>query len=125
MKYRVRAIRPLGIHLLVMPVEQAAPQGRLIAEVRTTDEAPSIGVIVALGPGGAHPGHGLPLYPPDCLTGGMYARDGDMDLPDLSVGDILLYRKYAGQEVYIEDARYLMLTPDDILGFASCDEVPD
>lgn len=121
-KFRTKAIVPVGIHILVEPLEQAAPEGQTILPVTSSDEAPSIGQVLAMGKGHAHPQHGTFVSP----GGGYY----DFQVPDpeerspvtrrwtstYGAGDVICYRKYTGAELVINGRTFLILTPDDILG---------
>ena len=42
--------------------------------------------------------------------------DGSLSKPDLSVGDSILFSKYAGSEVKIDGVEHLIMREDDILG---------
>lgn len=110
-QYRTTAITPVGIHVLVEPLEQAAPEHAQLHRVATSDEAPSIGQIIELGGGGFHPQHGNFAIP-----GMQPYSDGAEHV--FQKGDVILYRKYAGAEIELNDTKLLVLTPDDVLGLA-------
>ena len=46
---------------------------------------------------------------------GRVLNNGDMLLPSVSIGDKVLYNKYAGTEIMFEDKKYLLLKETDIL----------
>jgi chaperonin GroES len=53
----------------------------------------------------------------DVATGkGKIKDDGTVLAPDVKKGDKILFGKYSGTEVKIEDDEYLILGEDDILG---------
>jgi chaperonin GroES len=89
-------LKPLGDRLVVKPSEQEekTPSGIILPE--TAKEKPQEGEVLAVGPG----------------------RYGDEDerIPmDVKVGDIVLFAKYAGTEIKMNDVKYLILKETDIL----------
>ena len=89
-------LKPLGDRLVVEPQEreQTTASGLVLPE--TAKEKPQQGEVIAVGPG---------------------RRDDDGNrLPmDVSVGDIVLYAKYGGTEVKIDDKKLLILKESDVL----------
>ena len=90
-------LQPLGDRVVVMPTEEAesrTPSGLVIPD--TAKEKPQIGEVIAVGPG---------------------ARDenGDRIPMDVSVGDKVLYSKFAGTEVKLDSDEYLVLSERDLL----------
>ena len=89
-------LKPLGDRLVVEPQqrEQTTASGLVLPE--TAAEKPQQGEVVAAGPG---------------------RRDDDgKRIPlDVSVGDIVLYAKYGGTEVKINDQKLLILKETDVL----------
>jgi chaperonin GroES len=89
-------LKPLGDRVVVEPIEQEemTPSGIVLPE--TAKEKPQRGNIVATGPG---------------------ARDeGGKRLPlDVSVGDVVLYAKYAGTEFKVDGKKLLILKESDLL----------
>ncbi|MGA7226710.1 MAG: co-chaperone GroES [Acidimicrobiia bacterium] len=90
-------LQPLGDRVVVRPtedVESRTPSGLVIPD--TAKEKPQIGEVVAVGPG---------------------ARDDDGDrIPmDVSVGDKVLYSKFAGTEVKLDTEEFLVLSERDLL----------
>jgi chaperonin GroES len=90
-------LQPLGDRVVVTPTEEAesrTPSGLVIPD--TAKEKPQIGEVVAVGPG---------------------ARDDDGDrIPmEVSVGDKVLYSKFAGTEIKLDGAEYLVLSERDLL----------
>ncbi len=89
-------VRPLGDRVLVKPleVEEKKKGGIIIPD--TAKEKPQEGKVVAVGKGKiTEEGKTLPL--------------------DVKVGDKILFGKYAGNEIKIEDKDYLIVREEDIL----------
>jgi chaperonin GroES len=89
-------LKPLGDRLVVEPIEQEEITASGIYVPETAKEKPQEGKVVAVGPG---------------------RKDDDGDRIDMDVaeGDKVLYAKYAGTEVKLEDKKYLILKESDIL----------
>ena len=90
-------LQPLGDRVVVKAEEeqdQRTPSGLVIPD--TAKEKPQIGEIVAVGPGALD-------------------DDGDRLPMDVSVGDKVLYSKFAGTEVKFEGVEYLVLSSRDLL----------
>jgi chaperonin GroES len=90
-------LRPLGDRVVVQPeedLEQKTPSGLVIPD--TAKEKPQIGEILAVGPGSLN-------------------DDGDRVPMDVSVGDRVLYSKFAGTEVKLNGSEYLVLSARDLL----------
>lgn len=85
------SMRPIGDRVVVKPAqaEEKTKGGIIIPD--TAKEQPQRGEIVAVGPG----------------------KDGK--LMTVKVGDVVLYGKYAGQNVELDGADYLIMREDDIL----------
>jgi chaperonin GroES len=75
-------------------LEQRTASGLVIPD--TAKEKPQIGEILAVGPGALD-------------------DDGDRLPMDVSVGDKVLYSKYAGTEVKLSGEEYLVLSARDLL----------
>ncbi len=89
-------IRPLHDRILVKRVdEQETEKGGIIIP-DTAKEKPQEGEIVAVG-------------------SGKILEDGKRQPLDVGVGDKVLFSKYAGTEVKVEDQEMLMMREDDIL----------
>ena len=91
------AIQPLGDRILVERLdedEQTTSGGIIIPD--TAKEKPQEGKIVAAGPG-------------------RLTDDGNRVPMELSVGDTVVYSKYAGTEYKVGDIEYLVLREDDVL----------
>ena len=89
-------LKPLGDRLVVAPIEREEITASGIYVPETAKEKPQEGKVVAVGPG---------------------RKDDDGDRIDMDVneGDKVLYAKYAGTEVKLEDKKYLILKESDIL----------
>jgi chaperonin GroES len=89
-------LRPLGDRLIVQPIEQEEMTASGIVLPETAKEKPMQGKVLAAGPG-------------------MYKEDGSRALLDVKQDDVVLYAKYAGTEVKIENKKYLILRESDVL----------
>jgi len=90
-------VRPLGDRVLVKPleVEEKKKGGIIIPD--TAKEKPQEGKVIAVGKGKiTEQGKTLPL--------------------DVKVGDRILFGKYSGNEIKIDDKDYLIVREEDILG---------
>jgi chaperonin GroES len=92
----VLKLKPLADRLVVEPTEQEEMTASGIYVPETAKEKPQEGKVIAAGPG---------------------RRDDDgKRIPmDVAVGDRVLYAKYSGTEVKLEDKKYLILKESDIL----------
>lgn len=89
-------IQPLGDRIIVKPIEREVMKSGLIIP-DTAKEKPVEGEVVAAGPGKLSPkGERLPM--------------------DVKVGDKVMYGKYSGTEVKIDDKNYLIMHQDDVMG---------
>jgi chaperonin GroES len=90
-------IRPLHDRILVkrLEEEQKTKGGIIIPD--TAKEKPMEGEVVAVGKG-------------------KVAEDGKIIKLDVAAGDKILFSKYAGTEVKIDNVDYLIMREDDILG---------
>ena len=89
-------IRPLGDRLVVEPVEEETKTASGIILPETAKEKPQKGVVLAVGPG-------------NCLA------NGKRQAIDVQVGDKVLYAKYGGTEIKVDDRKILILSESDIL----------
>jgi len=90
-------VRPLGDRILVkrLEEEEVVKGGIIIPD--TAKEKPQRGEVMAVGPG-------------------RFDEDGERRIPlDVAVGDQILFGKYAGSEVTIDDVEYLIMREDDVL----------
>ncbi len=90
-------LRPLNDRILVKRVESEEKTTGGIIIPDSAKEKPSEGKIAAVGPGKRNKkGERMPL--------------------DLKEGDKILFSKYGGTEVKLDDEDYLIMREDDILG---------
>ncbi|MGD2039575.1 MAG: co-chaperone GroES [Anaerolineae bacterium] len=91
-----RKLKPLADRLVVEPIEREEVTASGIFVPETAKEKPQEGKVVAVGPGRKD-------------------DDGDRIEMDVAEGDRVLYAKYAGTEIKLEDTKYLILKESDIL----------
>ena len=84
-------IKPLAVRVLFEPKEAETKTASGIYIPDTAKEKPQQGTVLAAGPG---------------------KKDEPMEV---KVGDQVLYGKYAGTEVTVEDKKYLIVKQSDIL----------
>ena len=90
------SLKPLGDRLVVKPQEQLQTTASGLALPETAKEKPQQGEVIAVGPG--------------------RRDDNGKRIPmDVSVGDIVLYAKYGGTEVKIDEDKLLVIKESDIL----------
>ena len=90
-------LRPLADRVLIKPVEREEMTKSGIVLPDTAKEKPQEGIIEAVG------------------KGRFNDRTGERIKLDVEVGDRVMYAKYAGSEVKIDDVDYLILSEKDIL----------
>jgi chaperonin GroES len=90
-------IIPLGEKVLVKPTEAKEVKKGGIIIPDTAKEKPQEGEIIAVGTG-------------------KKTDDGKIIALDVKAGDKVLFGKYSGTEVKIDDVEYLIMSQDDILG---------
>lgn len=90
-------IRPLGDRVVVkpMPSEEKTKSGIVLPD--TAKEKPQEGEVIAVG-------------------NGRLLESGQRVPIDLKQGDRILFSKYAGNEIKIDDVEYLIMRESDILG---------
>ena len=89
-------LKPLGERLIVEPIEQEEVTASGIVLPETAKEKPQRGKVLAAGPGARD-------------------EDGKRIEMEVSVDDTVLYAKYAGTEIKVEDQKLLILKESDIL----------
>jgi chaperonin GroES len=89
-------LKPLGDRLIVEPIEQEDTTASGIILPETAKEKPQQGKVLAAGPGRRD-------------------DDGKRIKMDVQEGDTVLYAKYAGTEVKLDDTKYLILKETDVL----------
>jgi chaperonin GroES len=89
-------LQPLADRLVVKPIEKEEVTKGGIVLPDTAKEKPQEGEVLAVGPG-------------------RLTDDGKRLAMDVSVGDIVLYAKYGGTEIKIDDEELVILRESDIL----------
>ena len=89
-------LKPLGDRLVVKPTprEEMTKSGIVLPD--TAKERPQEGTILAIGPGRT-------------------LDDGSREAMDVSVGQKVLFQKYAGTEFKLDDEELLILSQKDVL----------
>ncbi|OGS09167.1 MAG: co-chaperone GroES [Elusimicrobia bacterium RIFOXYA12_FULL_51_18] len=90
-------IQPLGDRVIVKPLEAKEVRKGGIIIPETVKEKPQEGEIIAAGKGKT-------------------TEDGKLVAMELKVGDKVLYGKYSGTEIKINDEDYLIMREEDVLG---------
>jgi chaperonin GroES len=93
-------LKPLGDRVVVEPIEQdeMTPSGLVLPE--TAKEKPQKGLVVAAGPGARD-------------------EDGKRISLDVSVGETVLFAKYAGTEFKVDGKKLLILKESDLLAIVT------
>jgi chaperonin GroES len=89
-------LQPLADRLVVKPIEKEEVTKGGIVLPDTAKEKPQEGKVLAVGPG-------------------RLTDDGKRLAMDVSVGDIVLYAKYGGTEIKVDDEELVILRESDIL----------
>jgi chaperonin GroES len=93
-------VKPLADRVLIRPLEDMEVKKGSIIIPDTAKEKPQEGEIVAIGPGRVtEEGKKIPL--------------------EVKSGDKVLYGKYSGTEVTVDDKEYLIMRESDILAIVS------
>jgi chaperonin GroES len=90
-------IKPMNDRILVLRVEEEQKTSGGIIIPDTAKEKPQEGKVVGVGPG-------------------KLGDDGKRVPLEVKVGDRILFSKYAGTEINIDDVEHLFMKEDDILG---------
>jgi chaperonin GroES len=90
-------IRPLHDRILVKRMEEQEVRKGGIIIPDTAKEKPQEGKVIAVG-------------------NGKVGEDGKKIPLDVKAGDKILFGKYSGSEVKVEDEEYLILREEDVLG---------
>jgi chaperonin GroES len=88
-------VQPLGDRVVIRPLEEAEQMRGGLYIPDTAKEKPQQGEIVAVGPGRFEKGERVPM--------------------ELKVGQKVLYGKYSGTEVTLDDEEYLIIKEADVL----------
>jgi chaperonin GroES len=89
-------VKPLADRVVVKPLEEAEQMRGGLYIPDTAKEKPQQGEVVAVGPG-------------------KLTDEGKRVEMELKVGDKVLYGKYSGTEVTLDDSQYLILRESDVL----------
>ncbi len=94
-------IVPLADRIVIRPLEREEMTKSGIVLPDTASEKPQEGKVEAVG------------------KGRFNDQTGNRITPDVKVGDRVVYAKYAGSEVKIDDVEYLILSEKDVLAVLS------
>lgn len=91
------SLKPIGDHLIVKPVakEEKSASGIIIPDT-VNKERPERGEVIAVGPG-------------------RMLENGQRSVIDVKVGDQVVFKKYAPDEVKIGEVEYLVIKADDVM----------
>ena len=89
-------LQPLADRVVVKPIEREEKTKSGIYLPDTAKEKPQEGEVLAVGPG-------------------RIGEDGKRIVPDVKVGDIVIYAKYGGTDIKIDDDELVILRESDIL----------
>lgn len=89
-------LKPLGSRLVVEPIEQEEVTASGIVLPETAKEKPQKGNVLSTGPGDRD-------------------EDGKRIPLDVKVGDVVLFAKYAGTEIKMDQKKILILKESDVL----------
>ena len=89
-------LQPLADRVVVKPIEREEKTKSGIYLPDTAKEKPQEGEVLAVGPG-------------------RIGEDGKRIVPDVKVGDIVIYAKYGGTDIKIDDEELVILRESDIL----------
>jgi chaperonin GroES len=90
-------LKPLKDRVLVKYSEEPEKSAGGLYIPDTAKEKPQRGEIVAVG-------------------SGKVTEDGKVQKMEVKVGDVVLFEKYSGSKINIDDTEYLIIKEDDILG---------
>jgi chaperonin GroES len=89
-------LQPLSDRVLVKPMEKEEKTKSGIYLPDTAKEKPQEGEVIAVGPG-------------------KMSEDGKRIVMDIKVGDMVIYAKYGGTEIKVDDEEMIILRESDIL----------
>ena len=89
--------RPLHDHVVIERIDPEAKTAGGIIIPDTAQEKPQQGKVIAVGPGGRD-------------------KNGKLIPIDVKVGNRILFGKWSGTEVKIDDVEYLIMKESDIMG---------
>jgi chaperonin GroES len=88
-------IQPLGDRVVIKPAEAETQRASGLYVADTAKEKPQKGTVVAVGPG--------------------RWEDGQTEPMNVTVGDTVLFAKYAGTEIRVNDEDVLIMSQKDVL----------
>jgi len=91
------SIRPLADKLVVKIIDESEQTSGGIFIPDSAKEKPQKGEVIAVGPGKT-------------------LDNGEKEAMDVKVGEIVLYAKYAGTDIKLDDTMYKILSVRDVLG---------
>ncbi|OGG00591.1 co-chaperone GroES [Candidatus Gottesmanbacteria bacterium RIFCSPHIGHO2_02_FULL_39_14] len=96
MYIKASSIKPLFDNILIKPSEEEAktPSGIVLPD--TAKEKPQIGKVMAVGPGGT-------------------TEDGKKIIMQVKVGQKVVYKKWGGNEIRVDQEEWLLVEQKDIL----------
>ena len=89
-------LKPLADRLIVKPMEKEEVTKSGIVLPDTVKEKPQEGKVLAVGPG-------------------RLSEDGKRIAMDVKVGDVVIFAKYGGAEIKVDDEELIILRESDIL----------
>jgi chaperonin GroES len=89
--------KPLKDRMLVKYSEEPEKSSGGLYIPDTAKEKPQKGEVVAVGPG-------------------RVTDDGKQQAMEVKVSDVVLFEKYAGSKINLDDTEYLIIREDDVLG---------
>ncbi len=92
-----RQLKPLADRILVERLEEKEQVKGGIIIPDTAKEKPQEGKVIAVG-------------------SGKRLENGEIKALDVKVGDRILFGKYSGTEIKLDDKEYLIMREDDVLG---------
>jgi len=94
-------LKPLADHVIIEPInEDTVTKSGIVLPDTAEKEKPQKGKIIAVGPGKIN-------------------EKGERIVPEVKVGDIVLFRKYSPSEIKIDNKDYLVAREDDIMAIIS------
>jgi chaperonin GroES len=93
----MKKFKPLQDRILVRRLEEQATKKGGIIIPDTAKEKPQEGEVIAVGPG-------------------KVTKDGKLQPLSVKGGDKILFGKYSGSEVTLNDEEYLIMREEDVLG---------
>ncbi len=94
-------LKPLADHVIIEPIsEDTVTKSGIVLPDTAEKEKPQKGKIIAVGPGKIN-------------------EKGERVVPEVKVGDIVLFQKYSPSEIKIDNKDYLVAREDDIMAIIS------